>query len=324
MFNKDRTKKINGNMKRIFVMAALVLTVLSAGAQKNVIKAFDDLMNEKSVKIVANSSYVHPNVDNPDTYCYFTSLRLPKKNRQADKMWRIQDAFGKDALTGYKYVNQTPKARKQVSVVGYGPNLEYSVKFGTKNHNYLLLFVYDKVNTLRRYVYACVWYEDSDGICCMLYRIYGNDPAKVSSKKLSGKLSDWSFNNPSTGTTTIFDGDEIRVIRGQGGKTGKSAGGISWDTDINDIKTDTDFMMMFGNLRVAFLDAIKDPEQKALQTGIVVKLLKLCREHHKLITANERTTCVSSLYEMKDSLQKTNADTFITGMLNEALFALGK
>lgn len=65
-------------------------------------------------------------------------------------------------------------------------------------------------------------------------------------------------------------------------------------------------------------------EAKTLQTGIVVKLTRLCKEHSKLLTSNEKTTCINSLQEMSKTMQKTNPDSFMDGMLREAINALKK
>lgn len=117
-------------------------------------------------------------------------------------------------------------------------------------------------------------------------------------------------------TTTIVDGNEVRVI----------TNGKDYNTDINmdDVSSDIDFMKQFGNLRVAFLDAIKDSEKKALQTGIVIKIVELCKKQAHILNNNERSTCQSSVSEMIRIIQKTNPDTFMTGMLNEANEVLGK
>ena len=92
----------------------------------------------------------------------------------------------------------------------------------------------------------------------------------------------------------------------------------------NEVKNDIDFMLQFGNLRAAFLDAIKDADAKMLQTGIVVKIARLCREHSKLLTDNEKQTCTSIIDEMKSTLKKVNPDTFMDGVLQEARIAVAK
>ena len=114
-------------------------------------------------------------------------------------------------------------------------------------------------------------------------------------------------------TTTYDDEGNVRVVKSHP---------LSEVT--NDVKTDIDFMLMFGNLRVAFLDAIKDADAKTLQTGIVVKIARLCKEHNKLLTDNEKKTCISNIDEMKNTLKKVNSDSFLDGVLQEARMALEK
>ena len=136
-------------------------------------------------------------------------------------------------------------------------------------------------------------------------------------------------NKPTTKTSvvrtkTYTDGDVVVTTTYDNNGNVKSTQSSTWSAEMNNIKTDTDFMLQFGNMRVAFLDAIKDAGAKTLQTGIVVKMARMCKEYSKLLTQNEKKTCMNSINEMKDKLKKTNADTFMDGMLQEAWIALSK
>lgn len=104
----------------------------------------------------------------------------------------------------------------------------------------------------------------------------------------------------------------------------KSASTRADSTDIEEAVRQADILLQFGNLRAAFLDAIKDADAKTLQTGIVVKIARLCREHSKLLTDNEKQTCISIIDEMKSTLKKVNPDTFMDGVLQEARIAVAK
>lgn len=116
-------------------------------------------------------------------------------------------------------------------------------------------------------------------------------------------------------TTTTYDNDgNVRVFNSRSFSSAMA----------NEVKNDIDFMLLFGNLRAAFLDAIKDADAKTLQTGIVVKIARLCREHSKLLTDNEKRTCTSIIDEMKSTLKKVNPDTFMDGVLQEARIAVAK
>lgn len=325
-------------MKQILAIVMLAMTAGNAPAQKYVKKAIDELANDKSVTTVTAKKYEHEDDNGQiDTYCLYTMVHLDKK--QADKISRVQEAFNKDVHNGYYFIYQTPKTSSGASTVAYGPELEYKIQFCTnKKHNYLLLFVYDKNKAEKRFVYAMVWYEENGGIRCLLYQIYGDNPAKSQKQRYktgrsTAALADLSrlpdALNTFTNDNIIVDGDNIRIIGDENevitipkDKKGK---GLLPDGDmVGAVRNDSDFMMQFGNLRAAFLDAVKSVEQKALQTGIVVKLAALCKEHSNLLSDNERNTCATSLTEMKKSLQKSNPDTFLNGMLDEAIIAVKK
>ena len=296
-------------MKKAFITAAMIMMKTGMTAKKNVIKEMESLANDKSVERVKANRYLDGDNANPTTYCYCTVLRVDKKH--FSKIKKVEEAFDMDAADGYRFVYQGKNQPIERYNVSYGPNLEYNILFcSNPKHYYWLLFVNDKDNPDKRFVYAMVWYDEGDAMRCLLYRIYGNKPPKPtdsweSLKKLSSlkKLKNIDVSS----TTTIVDGNEVRVI------TSGNGANMNIDTDIENISTDSDFLI-----------AIKHNEQKALQTGIAVKLVQLCKKHAKLLSNNERSACQSGVTDMKNAIRKTNYDPFISGMLDEAFSILSK
>lgn len=208
----------------------------------------------------------------------------------------------------------------------YGANNEYSVELGSyMSHAYYGLCFKDPADSMRRHAYLAVWFKESNKYHCYYYHIYGVMPARFKEFK-SGIRGAKPINKGSMlrtqtvlddngVTTTTYDNDgNVRVFNSRSFPSATN----------NEVKTDIDFMLMFGNLRAAFLDAIKDADAKTLQTGIVVKIARLCREHSKLLTDNEKQTCTSIIDEMKSTLKKVNPDTFMDGVLQEARIAVAK
>lgn len=306
--------------QQLIVAMALWLTAGAATAQTNVKKAMDDLTNDKSAVRVLTNNYEHNMGGEDETYCHYTVLQLDKK--QAAKMIaKVEDAFDKDARTAYYTMFQTPKIQAgERSNVKYGPNLEYSVTFGTKKgHNYRMICTEDAANAAKRHAYAMVWYDEAGGVRCLLYRIYGRRPDKKTGMRLTSLQDYLSANDvPSrwASSTAIVDDSLVRMVMGDGTNI------VTANTSIGKVADDADFLLLFGNLRVAFLDAIKDSEKKVLQTGIAMKLMKLCKAHATLLNEREKSTCRASLAEMRKALQKTLPDTFIDGILVEAGEAL--
>lgn len=180
-------------------------------------------------------------------------------------------------------------------------------------------------DSMRRHAYLAVWFKDSSKFHCYYYHIYGVMPARFKEFK-SGVRGAKPINKGSMlrtqtvlddngVTTTTYDNDgNVRVFNSRSFSSAMA----------NEVNNDIDFMLLFGNLRAAFLDAIKDADAKTLQTGIVVKIARLCREHSKLLTDNEKQTCTSIIDEMKSTLKKVNPDTFMDGVLQEARIAVAK
>lgn len=302
-------------MKRIMIVIAVLLTVGNATAQNNVKKAMEDLANDKSVVKVLNKKYEHDMGGEEETYCYYSVLQLDKA--QASKLiGKVEEAFDKDASVAYYALCQTPKIQAdERSNVQYGPNLEYSVTFGSKkDHNYRVICTENPDNASKRYAYAMVWYDDSGGVRCLLYQIYGKRPGKSTGMRLTSLkgLDNWSN---WADRIHIVDGKQIRLLTDNGEIEVGDAG-------IGEITDDADFLLCFGNLRVAFLDAIMDAGKKTLQTGIAMKMMKLCKKHANLLNEREKSTCRTSIAEMKKSLRMTLPDTFIDGILVEADDAL--
>lgn len=295
-------------MKNIVMVMAMLLASGVAAAQQNVRKAMGDLMNDKSAVKVQTKKYEHDMGGEAETYCHYTVLQFDK--RQAGKIAKVEEAFDKDMQATYYSMYQTPKIRADQTQILYGPDLEYSVTFGAKkSHNYRVICTEDPQNTGKRHAYAMVWYDEGDGVRCLLYQIYGRRPGKKSGMKLTPLgdfMKDWA------GSTTVVDDHKVHIITGNGSDI------VAADVSFDKISDDTDFLLLFGNLRVAFLDAIKDADKKVLQTGIALKLVKLCKAHAKLLNEQEKNTCKKSLQEMIWRLEKTNPDTFIKGVLQEA------
>ena len=260
------------------------------------------------------------------SYCKFTEFTVPAKKKKLFAQIEKELLLAKsDAYNVYiKKPGSSSLATNRL--YDYGANNEYSVELGAhKSHVYYGLCFTDPADSMRRHAYLAVWFKDSSKFHCYYYHIYGVMPARFKEFK-SGVRGAKPINKGSMlrtqtvlddngVTTTTYDNDgNVRVFNSRSFSSAMA----------NEVKNDIDFMLMFGNLRAAFLDAIKDADAKTLQTGIVVKIARLCREHSKLLTDNEKQTCTSIIDEMKSTLKKVNPDTFMDGVLQEARIAVAK
>lgn len=316
-------------MKQLLVMAFVLLHTTVASAQQGIENFFKSVMFDDGVEVLAKSE---KNVDCPDggaSYCKFMEFVIPGKKKsllkQAEKTMTFNQTKAYSNYVKKENSNSSLAAVKGMEYL-YGANNEYKVILGSnKTHNYYGQCFTDPTDSIRRHAYCFVWFKDAANYHCYYYHIYGVKPSVFDPDRDGAVMKLGGKSGRGAHTRTISDGKMVvtqtydsdgNLIRSESLPQSLATG-----TEVN---TDTDFMLQFGNLRSAFLDAIKDAEAKTLQTGIVVKIVRLCKEHGKLLSENEKHTCVNSIVEMSNTLKKTNADTFMDGMLQEAKNVLSK
>lgn len=313
-------------MRQIVIMAILLLQTVAVLAQEKIETIFKIVLNDPSTEVLSNTNF---NVDCPDgsvSYCKYTEFTLPKNKKKL--FVEIEKIMLNATQKAYDVYVKKPGSNSQLvknNRYMYGVNNEYSVQLGAnKSHYYYGLCFNDANDPLRRHAYLYIWFKDGSNYHCYYYHIYGVNPARFEEYKSSINALKKTTKTSVVRTKTYSDGDVVVTTTYDNNGNVTSTQSSPWSVEMNNIKTDTDFMLQFGNMRAAFLGAIKDADSKTLQTGIVVKLARMCKEYGKLLTDNEKRTCRNSINEMKNTLMKANADTFMDGMLQEAWIALSK
>ena len=310
-------------MKKILIVALVLLQTAAASAQQQTEAYIKKILSVPKVETLGKNDSHADLPDGTVSYCKFVEFTVPSK--QKSLLENMERAVIADQAKAYSvYVrkpgsNSSMEQKKQA--YDYGANNEYSVTLGTyPSHNYYGMCFADPNDSIRRHAYCFVWFKDGGNYHCYYYHIYGVKPSEFAAYKESRQRkssgSRVRTNSYSDGTVVITqtydsDGNVVSMT------TAPQQSSV-------DVKTDLDFMLQFGNLRAAFLDAIKDADAKTLQTGIVVKIVRLCKEKGKVLSANEKKTCVNSLTDMYSVSRKTNDDSFMAGMLQEAIIVLSK
>lgn len=313
-------------MKQFIVMAFVLLQAMAASAQQAIENIFRTTILDDKVEVLSRTDQNYDCPDGGASYCQFTEFIVPGKRKST--IDQIEKTLTYNQRKAYDVYVKKESGGKSSSVVGahsyvYGPNNEYKVTMGgNKSHNYHALCFTEPQDSIRRHAYCFVWFKDNLNYRCYYYHIYGVKPANA--KEFNAAVAKRSGKSSTTVRTRTFSDGNVVVTQtydsdGNVVRTESLPQSLAGSTEV---KTDIDFMLQFGNLRVAFLDAVKDAGAKTLQTGIVVKILRLCRENAKLLTENEKRTCISSINEMSAALKKANADSFVDGMLQEARVVL--
>lgn len=309
-------------MKTTFKLAFVAcLLVLSSAchAQKpipNIDQAFDKFVQDLSQDDLVTSSTM--NTYNIGMMKGF-EFAVPRKKQ------KMVDTFHKALLSNSRlaYISFTKKASSasnETNRVGYGNNNSTTYEFGThKDRNYNLQYFRDRKDSTMRYVYALVWYQGMDrSVKGSVYKFYSKDPQTY--KKPSANTQPFSYTKPS-----IQDLDSLFLQR-KNFKFNMNLAG-SYYFDETPPKDAAEFMMQLNTLRAAFKNAGdlysnfgNQVTRRTLQTGIANKIVKLCKGYGKLLNADEKKFCATSLNKMK----KDTDDEYLQSLLELTANSLRK
>ena len=315
-------------MKTTFKLAFVAcLLVLSSAchAQKpipSIDQAFDKFVQDLSQDDLVTSSTM--NTYNIGMMKGF-EFAVPRKKQ------KMVDTFHKALLSNSRlaYISFTKKAGSasiETNRVGYGNNNSTTYEFGThKARNYNLQYFRDRKDSTMRYVYALVWYPGkNDMVLGSVYKFYSKDPQTY--KKPSANVKSFSYTQPFSYTKPSVQSLDSLVLLAKNFKFDKSLAG-SYYFDETPPKDAAEFMMQLNTLRAAFKNA-KDLYpylgnqvfRRTLQTGIANKIVKLCKGYGKLLNADEKKFCATSLNKMK----KDTDDEYLQSLLELTANSLRK
>ena len=235
-----------------------------------------------------------------------------------ERKQKMVDTFHKALLSNSRlaYISFTKKAGSasiETNRVGYGNNNSMTYEFGThKDRNYNLQYFRDSKDSTMRYVYALVWYQGMDrSVKGSVYKFYSKDP-QTYKKPLSYKM------NAVQGLDSLVSLGNIRynknLVR-------------SYDLEMTPPKDAAEFIMQLNTLRAAFKNARdqypyfgNQVTRRTLQTGIANKIVKLCKGYGKLLNADEKKFCATSLNKMK----KDTDDEYLQSLLELTANSLRK
>ena len=235
-----------------------------------------------------------------------------------ERKQKMVDTFQKALLSNSRlaYISFTKKAGSasiETNRVGYGNNNSMTYEFGThKDRNYNLQYFRDSKDSTMRYVYALVWYQGMDrSVKGSVYKFYSKDP-QTYKKPLSYKM------NAVQGLDSLVSLGNIRynknLVR-------------SYDLEMTPPKDAAEFIMQLNTLRAAFKNArdqypylVDRVTRRTLQTGVANKIVKLCKGYAKLLNADEKKFCATSLNKMK----KDTDDEYLQSLLELTANSLRK
>ena len=297
---------------KLAFVACLMMLSLACHAQKpipNIDQAFDKFVQDLSQDDLVTSSTM--NTYNIGMMKGF-EFAVPRKKQ------KMVDTFHKALLSNSRlaYISFTKKAGSasiETNRVGYGNNNSTTYLFGAhKDRNYNLQYFRDRKDSTMRYVYALVWYPGKDDMVLgSVYKFYSKNPQayKVS---LSYKMK------AVQGLDSLVSLGSIKYNRNLA---------RSYDLEMTPPKDAAEFMVQLNTLRAAFKNAndqypyLGDQvTRRTLQTGVANKIVKLCKGYGKLLNADEKKFCATSLNKMK----KDTDDEYLQSLLELTANSLRK
>ena len=297
---------------KLAFVACLMMLSSACHAQKPIPaidQAFDKFVQDLSQDDLVTSSTM--NTYNIGMMKGF-EFAVPRKKQ------KMVDTFHKALLSNSRlaYISFTKKAGSasiETNRVGYGNNNSTTYEFGAhKDRNYNLQYFRDCKDSTMRYVYALVWYPGkNDVVLGSVYKFYSKDPQTYKTSLSYKMKADQGLDS------LVFLGNiryNKNLVR-------------SYDLDMTPPKDAAEFIMQLNTLRAAFKNARdqypylgNQVTRRTLQTGVANKIVKLCKGYAKLLNADEKKFCATSLNGMK----KDTDDEYLQNLLELTANSLRK
>lgn len=297
---------------KLAFVACLMMLSSACHAQKpipNIDQAFDKFVQDLSQDDLVTSSTMNT---------YNIGMMKGFEFAVPGKKQKMVDTFHKALLSNSRlaYISFTKKAGSasiETNRVGYGNNNSATYLFGAhKDRNYNLQYIRDCKDSTMRYVYALVWYPGkNDVVLGSVYKFYSKDPQTYKTSLSYKMKADQGLDS------LVFLGNiryNKNLVR-------------SYDLDMTPPKDAAEFIMQLNTLRAAFKNARdqypylgNQVTRRTLQTGVANKIVKLCKGYAKLLNADEKKFCATSLNGMK----KDTDDDYLQNLLELTANSLRK
>ena len=235
-----------------------------------------------------------------------------------ERKQKMVDTFQKALLSNSRlaYISFTKKAGSasiETNRVGYGNNNSTTYLFGAhKDRNYNLQYIRDRKDSTMRYVYALVWYPGkNDVVLGSVYKFYSKDPQAYKESSTYKMKADQGLDSLVSLGNIRYNKNLVR----------------SYGLDMTPPKDAAEFIMQLNTLRAAFKNARdqypylgNQVTRRTLQTGVANKIIKLCKGYAKLLNADEKKFCATSLNGMK----KDTDDEYLQNLLELTANSLRK
>lgn len=297
---------------KLAFVACLMMLSSACHAQKpipNIDQAFDKFVQDLSQDDLVTSSTM--NTYNIGMMKGFEFAVPGKKQKMVDTFHKA--LLSNSRLAYSSFTKKAGSASIETNRVGYGNNNSTTYLFGAhKDRNYNLQYFRDRKDSTMRYVYALVWYPGkNDMVLGSVYKFYSKDPQAYKESSTYKMKADQGFDSLVSLGNIRYNKNLVR----------------SYGLDMTPPKDAAEFIMQLNTLRAAFKNARdqypylgNQVTRRTLQTGVANKIVKLCKGYAKLLNADEKKFCATSLNVMK----KDTDDEYLQSLLELTANSLRK
>ncbi len=297
---------------KLAFVACLMMLSSACHAQKpipNIDQAFDKFVQDLSQDDLVTSSTM--NTYNIGMMKGFEFAVPGKKQKMVDTFHKA--LLSNSRLAYSSFTKKAGSASIETNRVGYGNNNSTTYLFGAhKDRNYNLQYFRDRKDSTMRYVYALVWYPGkNDMVLGSVYKFYSKDPQAYKESSTYKMKADQGLDSLVSLGNIRYNKNLVR----------------SYGLDMTPPKDAAEFIMQLNTLRAAFKNARdqypylgNQVTRRTLQTGVANKIVKLCKGYAKLLNADEKKFCATSLNVMK----KDTDDEYLQSLLGLTANSLSK
>lgn len=323
-------------MKNLFisiVMAAAmaILAIFSCTAQDQVAKVYDKFSNELSNGYTTMNKHIDYRDQNSGEItgvCVVNEFSLPSKKGNLIK--DLTRAMTLDSENAYHSASGKAGSKGVTYAIAYGTGKNDFELIGADNDmNFMVVCFKDKRQSDFRTSYAIEWKQDDDeNYTGKIYKIYGKKPQDIMSNSnhksavIYSSIGDEGFTlniDSLINMNGLNSLESLKDLPGQLEELKERLGsGYSLKYYSNPKREDSNmdnstWLTTFAIYCNKFKEKAKDSPNKGYVYA--TELLKMCKQADGVITTSEKKLCVKSLKEC----QKCTNDTFVTGLLEEAI-----
>lgn len=293
----------------IIIAAAALAFPLGSAAQGSIENALNAFVDSKTGVEILSSQGANANDQGKKCTTQTYEFEVDRNNTQ----WKqLLKAFNTDEKNAYSVFTKNNGTTDQSTTrIAFGPdpaNSNNVITFGSHlGHNYRVLLFHDPADEYWRTCYALAWYEsdeDSKKFHGYAYKIYSRDPRHAGNEQQQ------------TTVAMLNDGSVVQYDNTTGRSTIMQAGTSHDDND--DIKSSTDFLARFNNMRALYMKNNKkgniSADKLPIMTSIVNKIISMCKQYGKMLNADEKQVVVNTLHSMQQDCE----DIGLNGMLGLA------